>query len=109
MVREIITPEMVNLVSSCARPCYYRDGNEVSQEDVQSRWYRDDWKVTPFIRNPIVELPEADRLGVVWPVGPKSKDTGFNEFAPILDPDSDLYAVGMNGLLPNADTLIGVA
>jgi hypothetical protein len=35
-------------------------------------------------------------------------DLRFLELLRLLDPNKDLYAVGLSGLLPNTDTLIGV-
>lgn len=70
--------------------------------------------------------PEADRYGVIWPVGPSEKyreqrdwiaklqERGVEperwwDLAPHLDPAADLYAVGLSGSLRNADLRIGVA
>ena len=101
-------PQTSRPMRAGARPCYYLDGNQLSEADVDRHWSTIqpwqplDWKL---LRQ---REAKGDRFGVVWPVGPKTKDLRFQELAPILDPSSDLYAVGMSGLLPNADTLIGV-
>jgi len=112
---------------------YFSEAGELDEVAVASKredlWRRrvDGWK---FDR-------EAGGLGVIWPAGPSeslrdSRDD--QELAkvlrlvdegklavetlpkswrwirmPLLDPRQDLYALGMSGMLPNADTFIPLA